>query len=143
MADSRVDVLVHLVWGTWNRWPMIEPAWEPDLHHFLHRACADLHCRVVASGGTADHVHLLVSLAPTVPLARLLHDVKGASSRFVGQHHAGDRVFRWQGGYGAFSVDPASRKRVISYIRGQKHHHASGDIWPEFEAAASVHVSGA
>jgi len=73
-------------------------------------------------------------MAGTVMAARkAVHDVKGASSRLVTTDFLGEGGFRWQGGYGAFSVSPHDKKRVIQYIRNQKQHHAEGSVWPAAE----------
>ena len=71
---------------------------------------------VVAAGGTANHVHLLVLL---------LNDC-------VGNGYAGTQgeqlamaardepsLFQWQRGYGAFSVSESRREMVAHYIANQ------------------------
>jgi hypothetical protein len=42
-------------------------------------------------------------------------------------------VFKWQGSYGAFSVSPHEKQKVIRYILNQKEHHEGGTIWPSGE----------
>ena len=50
--------------------------------------------------------------------AEVAHDVKGASSRWMNEQAGSpeEQGFRWQGRYGAFSVSPHERSRVVSYI---------------------------
>jgi REP element-mobilizing transposase RayT len=76
---------------------------------------------------TTDHVHLLVRLHPSIAVARLMAEVKGFSS------HAVTSRFRWQRGYGAFSVSFDDLPAVESYIRNQKRHHELQAIEPELE----------
>ena len=51
-----------------------------------------------------DHVHLLVELHPTVSVSALAKEVKGASSHAAAHLLRAGPSFRWQTGYGAFSV---------------------------------------
>jgi putative transposase len=128
-----LNVLVHFVWATWDRLPLISPEIEVDLYHFIHAVCDREGCPVVSLGGTEDHIHLLVALSNTTSMADLMEAVKGASSRFISDKLRPGEWFKWQGSYGAFSVSARDRKRVIEYIRNQKQHHAVGSLWREAE----------
>jgi putative transposase len=46
-------------------------------------------------GGTENHVHILLSLRATMPLAKAVQLVKGASSRRMNKRYTRD--FAWQG----------------------------------------------
>jgi putative transposase len=85
-----------------------------------------------------------VRLHPTVAVATLAKDLKGSSSHLVTHEVAPGGFFKWQGSYGAFTLDEAGARRVESYVARQKQHHALGDLrddWertavPSFDAAA-------
>lgn len=128
-----LNVLVHYVWATWDREPIIDETIERDIHRIIHSICADLRCPVVALGGTSDHLHLLVSMSNTVTMADLMERVKGDSSRLIGKQIPIDKWFKWQGSYGAFSVSPHEKRKVIAYIVNQKQHHADGKLWKNAE----------
>jgi len=130
---NKLRVYVHFVWTTWDRLPIIRPEFERKLYRYISTVCADDKCDVLALNGMEDHSHLFVSLAPTISMADLMKHVKGGSSRFVSTELAPGEWFQWQGHYGAFSVSPADRSRVIEYIRNQKKHHADGSTWREAE----------
>jgi putative transposase len=83
--------------------------------------------------GMPDHLHLLVSLPPTVAIADVAHDVKGASSRWLNEEQGSEGTPRWQGRYGAFSVSPHDRSRIVAYIQNQERHHAEGTLWKSVE----------
>ena len=74
---------LHLVWGTHARLPCITPEIERPVHRCIAGEARALGCDVLAIGGTADHVHLVVKLPTTVTIARLAQQVKGVSSHFV------------------------------------------------------------
>jgi len=48
---------------------------------------------------------------------------------FVSERLKPGEWFEWQGNYGAFSVSPRDKNRVILYILNQKQHHADGTLW--------------
>ena len=83
----------------------------------------------MAAGGTANHLHLLISLPATVTLAKTVQELKGNTSRWLNQV---SRPFAWQQGYGAFSVSQSQRQAVIDYIDGQAEHHAKWSFEQEF-----------
>jgi putative transposase len=88
---------------------------------------------VDALGGMPDHIHLLVRFPTTLTIADLVKGIKGASSHLQTQHAAPGEFFKWQGGYGAFTVSPDVVPAVRTYIQHQKQHHAAGNLWAEWE----------
>lgn len=38
---------------------------------------------LLAAGGTSNHIHLLIAVPPTIPLARAVQELKGNSSRWL------------------------------------------------------------
>jgi putative transposase len=132
-AGNRVELYVHLVWGTHRRHQSILPEIEAPLFRVLAAKCLELKCTPCAIGGTRDHVHLLARLHPSVPIARIVAELKGASSHFVSHKIVRDETFRWQSGYGAFSISAEDVPAVTRYVLAQKQHHASFSLHPELE----------
>jgi len=137
--QNLINVLVHFVWGTWDRLPLITPNIERRLHRHIEAVSLEMKCDVLALNGTEDHVHLLVALHNTVTLADLMARVKGASSHFVNEELNPDIPFKWQGSYGAFSVSPSHKRQVMDYINRQKEHHALGTFRPNAEKMATYY----
>ncbi|MES2461160.1 MAG: IS200/IS605 family transposase [Armatimonadota bacterium] len=138
MADSNAEVYLHFVWATKGRAESIPQALERDLHRIIRSESQRLRCDVLALGGTLNHIHLLVLFSRTITLARYMEQIKGTSSRFLNENLAhlpdqADTYFSWQPGYGVFSVGINQTLPVIAYIKGQKEHHASGDIKQRWE----------
>jgi len=88
-------------------------------------------------GGTGNHVHALLSLPATMPLAKAMQLVKGASSHWMNEIHSHD--FAWQEGYGAFTVGISQVESTIAYIRGQAEHHRRLSFEEEFLAFLKKH----
>lgn len=133
MKRSHIRVYVHLVWATWDRQPLIRTEQRNGLYAVISEVCKKLDCEMLALGGMPDHVHLLVALPATLTIADLAHDAKGASSRWLNERLGDYEAFRWQGRYGAFSVSPHERSRVVAYIQNQERHHAEGTLWSAAE----------
>ena len=127
MSHTHASVLVHCVFSTKNRADSI-----PDcaaLWRYIAILARDNKIMLLAAGGTKNHVHLLMVVPPVLPLATVMKELKGSSSRWLHEH--GHR-FAWQEGYGAFSVNPSQRQTVIDYIDGQNEHHAKWSFEQEF-----------
>jgi len=92
-----------------------------------------LKCDVLAIGGIEDHVHLLVRFPTTLAVAPLLKEVKGASSHLMTHEVMPSEFFKWQGGYGAFTVSKNGVKAVENSIANQKKHHAEKGLVEDWE----------
>jgi REP element-mobilizing transposase RayT len=133
MRDTEVEIWVHLVWSTWDRAPLITPEIEKSLHRNLVAQAQHHGCKVLAIGGVDDHIHLLVSLPPTLPIAQLVKQLKGVSSNFINHELTSNTPFKWQGSYGAFSVSRWDVRKIIDYIQKQKEHHSSQTLISQLE----------
>lgn len=133
MRRTYLSVYIHFVWSTAKREPIITSKIERRLHRYIHGICLKQGCKPIALGGTTDHVHLLLSIPATIMIATIMEQVKGSSSHFASEELLAGEWFAWQEGYGAISVSPADKKKVIAYINNQKRHHAEGTLWPRAE----------
>jgi putative transposase len=86
----------------------------------------------LAVGGTADHVHALLSLPGLMSFAKAVQLIKGGSSKWIHDNFSGQRQFGWQEGYGAFSVSASQASKTIAYINDQKNHHRKKSFADEF-----------
>ena len=123
MSQTLVSLLVHVVFSTKNRADLITPDVEPDLFAYLSGTLKQLESRCVAAGGTANHVHLLVSLSKNHALSAVIGELKRSSSKWVKTKGPQFRDFGWQDGYGAFSIGESNVGALKKYIARQKEHH--------------------
>ena len=135
MRRNRLSLLLHLVWATWDRLPLITPDIERRLHRNIESEAQKQGCTVLAINGTEDHVHLLVIVPTTITIADLLKQVKGVSSHFVNDTLRPPTQFKWQGSYGAFTVSQWDVDEIKGYVKRQKEHHQVGELMREFEEA--------
>ena len=137
MAHTYVSGLFHCVFSTKGRCGLISSAKQSDLWAYLGGIARKNGFKVLAVGGTDNHVHLLLSLPATMPLAKAMQLLKGGSSKWMNDSGAG--AFAWQEGYGAFSVGISQQAETISYIRSQAEHHHKRRFEEEFIAFLKKH----
>jgi putative transposase len=95
--------------------------------------------RALEIGGVADHVHMLISIPPTMPISKALQLIKGGSSKWVHDTFPDQRLFACQNKYGAFSVSVSQLDAVGTYIRNQEEHHKHQSFSDEFVALLKKH----
>lgn len=70
-----------------------------------------------------DHVHLLISLAKTATVADVLEEIKRDTSSWIKAKDRSLTRFRWQEGYGAFTIGQSQVGAIERYFARQKQHH--------------------
>jgi len=124
MNQAFYQLYVHYVFSTKKRLPLIKPNFEKRLWAYIAGIGKKYGVHVIQAGGTADHIHLLVSMPPEMTIAKAIQLMKGNSSKWVNDtFYPADRQFKWQTGYAAFSVGQSHLKKVKLYIINQKKRH--------------------
>ena len=126
MREPFTQLYVHLVWSTWDRLPLLTPEVIEIVSDAVGRECLDLGADVIAFGAVIDHMHLLVRIPPKLSVSALVKQVKGSTSHLLSQRMG--IPFKWQGGYGAFTVSKGMVQRVRNYVLNQEAHHAYGTV---------------
>jgi REP element-mobilizing transposase RayT len=108
---------------------LIEPDLQAALWAFKGSIAKQKGIHLVCAGGTSNHAHALIALPPIVTLAKAVQTIKAYSSRWMAEHGV---AFKWQEGYGAFSVSPSQIQTVVNYIRNQEKHHVKRSFEEEF-----------
>lgn len=130
MAHTYVSQLVHCVFSTKERLNSIGDEICPELWSYIGGIARSNRMKALAVGGTANHVHVLLSVPATMPLAKAMQLIKGGSSKWL--HEKTGSRFQWQESYGAFTVSVSHMKRTIDYINSQAEHHAQRNYEDEF-----------
>jgi putative transposase len=133
MRRTRVELYVHLVWGTWDRWPLITQQIRPAVYAGIQAQATAAKAEVIAIGGMEDHVHVLCRYPATIAIAELVKQLKGSTSHMVTHALRTGETFKWQGGYGAFSVSRKGVPFVRAYVLDQERHHRGGTLLPALE----------
>ena len=139
MPQSFACLNCHIVFSTKSRQPLIAPDLAPRLYEYVGGIARNTGGVLMAAGGTADHVHLLVSLGKQSAVAEVVRDLKANSSRWVHETFAKLSAFAWQTGYGAFAVSYSNLDEVRRYIANQQEHHRKRTFKEEFIALLKRH----
>ena len=123
MAQTLVQLFVHVVFSTKNRAEIITPEIETELFAYVGGIAANNNSKLVAANGTANHIHLLILLSKTIGLSELVGDIKRNSSRWIKTKGDAYITFGWQDGFAAFSVGQTQVPMVKEYIANQKEKH--------------------
>jgi REP element-mobilizing transposase RayT len=123
MAQSLAKIIIHVVFSTKNREPVLSAATRKDLFAYIVGILNSLDCRTIAIDGTEDHVHMLIAMSKTISLSKMMEEMKGGSSRWLNSRDETGNPFAWQAGYGAFSVSESQIPVVVDYITRQEEHH--------------------
>jgi putative transposase len=142
MAHTFTNLLTHIIFSTKDRVPCIDAELKPELLAYLGGMVREVGGKAYAINGTADHVHLLISLPPTIASSDAMRIVKANSSRWVGEKWSAHKSFGWQVGYGAFSVSKSNVSGVVKYILNQEAHHKKVTFQEEFIAFLKKHEIG-
>jgi putative transposase len=132
MPQSLSRILVHLVFSTKNRVPVLPPAIQAELHPYMAGTLANLDCPSLQVGGVEDHVHLLFGLSRTRTVAEVVESVKTSSSKWLKTKAEDLAQFHWQSGYGAFSVSQSDADAEVAYIQNQAKHHLKMTFQDEY-----------
>jgi putative transposase len=133
MRGSKAEIFYHFVWAVKCREPRLTGDVLRSVLRCVEFEALQLGCRVMALNAMPDHVHLCVQSPTRLSPSEIAQRVKGVSSHFAHDNLADCESFRWQEGYGVFSLSRCHVPRVVEYIRSQQEHHASVSVWPDWE----------
>ncbi|MFZ2959645.1 MAG: IS200/IS605 family transposase [Candidatus Ozemobacteraceae bacterium] len=123
MSQSLTKVLVHIVFSTKHRLPLVSDQIRPEMFSYIAGILKELDSPALKIGGTKDHIHILCQLSKNFSLAKVLEEVKKSSSKWLKTKGPEFQKFYWQGGYSAFSVSQSNVEAVAKYIENQREHH--------------------
>jgi len=133
MSNRKLAIYLHLIWSVKDDSQLITREIERSLYRCIGNQIAGLGCRVLAINGVLDHVHLVVKMKSTIPVAHLVKQAKGVSSKFINDQFILQGKFCWRAGYGAFSISRWDLPKIINYVKKQKTHHGVGSIVESLE----------
>ena len=133
MAQSLARLWTHLIFSTKDRYPFLTDAGvRADMHAYLGTVLRSHDCLTIVVGGCADHVHALFALSRNNSISQIVKEIKRTSSAWVKTVEQRYSKFRWQAGYGAFSVSQSHVASVQRYIIEQQEHHRRKTFEDEF-----------
>jgi REP element-mobilizing transposase RayT len=137
VSHTAGNLVLHLIFSTKDRQPLITPEIRADLFGYLGGIIREMRGTALIINGAYDHVHMLIRIRPAQAAAEIARVVKTNSSRWVGEKW--NVSFAWQTGYGAFSVSESNVPAVSRYIATQEEHHKKMTFQEEYLAFLKKH----
>ena len=139
MAQSLSHILLHLVFSTHHREPLLHEDLLVPTHAYLAGILRELDCPPIRIGGIEDHVHLLFEMSRNRSVADVVQTVKTGSSRWLKSQADHLRDFHWQSGYGVFSVSESQSSSVKNYVEEQRKRHRKLGFQDELRSLLKKH----
>ena len=127
-AHSYCGIKIHIVFVTKYKHSVITGQIESDIISLIRGICEKNRCileEAKADLNGADHIHLLVDMAPDVSISKLCNTMKTVTSREIRKRYAQElkpyywKPVFWKRGYCAVSSGGAPLEKLKSYIESQ------------------------
>ena len=129
---AYTKLIYHIILRTHQGTAPIVEAYERDLYMYIYGFCKNHQCVLYRINGMPDHIHMLVSLHPTIAVASFVHDLKIATNNYMTAHREHFPSFtKWEQGYCALTYAESDKENVIQYIINQKQHHNQHSVRDE------------
>lgn len=132
MANTYSQIYIHLVFAVKGRENSISKRFKDELYKYICGIVTNKKQKVFAINGVADHIHILVSIAPDYAISNLVKDIKVNSTNWINEKKLVLGKFQWQEGFGAFSVSQSQISKVATYIDNQEEHHSKTTFKKEY-----------
>lgn len=136
LQNSFSKILVHAVWSTNDRAPMLKNEIRQDLYAHIKDVIANNKGTTHAIGGIDDHVHVLMEIPKDKALSEMIQTIKSSATHWLKiMDHSKFHDFEWQTGFGAGTVSYSIIEIIKNYIHSQEKHHRSlsyNDEWGNF-----------
>jgi REP element-mobilizing transposase RayT len=132
MSQSLANLVIHLVFSTKGRRQLLRDEERGQLHAYITGVLKNHDSSLIEINSVRDHVHILFRQSKNHAPAKIVEQVKTASSAWIKTLDASYSDFAWQSGYGEFTVSPMHIEPVRNYIRNQAAHHTREDFQTEF-----------
>jgi putative transposase len=129
---SHVRIYIHLVWGTYKHERILVPEVRIKLFQHLVERANELQFTIEKMHIQPEHVHILYILPEERTVPEIPKLLKGESSHWINQQGFYRTKFKWQRGYGAFSVSASLVNTVKGYIENQDEHHKRKTFTEEY-----------
>ena len=126
-SHTIFNIQLHISWITKYRFKVLKGAIGERTKELIRRICTEENVEILSGAVASDHIHILVSIDPSISVSHLVKFLKGKTShklqlefpelrkKYWGQH-------LWARGYFAVSVGNVTSKMIQDYIE----HHFEG-----------------
>ena len=137
--STYTQILYQIVFSTKNREHTLLKNKRDELYKYIWGVLKNKNCHLYRIGGISDHIHIVTSLHPSIPLASLIKDIKLASSDHIKEHQLFTKFKGWQVGYGGFTYSFRDKDKLIEYVKNQEEHHIHKSYLEELKDLLNEH----
>lgn len=127
------NLYTHFVFTTLHREPLIPEQNRKRIEKYITGIVKNNSSKLYAIYANPDHVHFLVSRAPSVSEEQLATIIADSSERFINENKLAGNNFSWQRSASAFSVSKSDVDKICKYILNQPDHHKKITFMEEYE----------
>ncbi|MGE4541792.1 MAG: IS200/IS605 family transposase [Bacteroidales bacterium] len=132
MANSYTQLYVQYVFAVKGRANLIKETFRDEIEKVISGIVTNHNSKTYAIYCNPDHVHILVSIHPTISVSKLVEQIKSGSSKWLNEKRYLPGKFHWQEGYGAFTYSKSQIDQVVKYILNQPEHHKKRTFREEY-----------
>ena len=136
---SYTKIFIHGIFIVKDRRALITQELEPFLFAEMSKQIEKCKSKVLAINGSANQVHVLISMHPDISYSALVKQVKGATSYKINSEDLIKEKYSWQKGVRGFSVSQSILSAKAKYIRNQKEHYKKKSFKEEYEEISKLH----
>ena len=132
-SHSTYDLKYHIIWCTKYRYRVLAGEVAVRTRELIREVCSANYVDIITGSMSPDHIHILVSVPPSISISKLLQYMKGKSSRkimmefqHVKKRYWGQHI--WARGYFAVTVGNLNERQVNEYIENQELHHTQNSF---------------
>jgi putative transposase len=132
-SHSLYNLQYHIVFCTKYRYRILTGEVAKRVREVIREICEANYVTITSGSLSPDHIHLLVSIPPSVSVSKIVQYIKGKSSRKLLQEfeHLRKRYWGqhlWARGYFVVTVGNVNSEDVQKYIENQEEHHKNDDF---------------
>ncbi len=139
MSQSISTNINHIVFSTKYREHLVSEEIRPKMQAYIIGVLSKKGSYVHEIYMNPDHLHVLCTLPKPMSIPQLISAIKIPTSKWTKNN--GIPNFRWQDGYGSFSVSRWDIDMISNYIRNQPKHHNNikSDFKEEYRGLLKKH----
>ena len=115
---SYTQLLYHAVIRTHRSERTITEDHERDLYAYILGMCKNRHVVLYRIGGMPDHIHMLVGLPASLPIAKFIQEIKSVTTVWMRKNPNFPYFDHWSNEYAAFT-----------YAMRDKCHNPQTPVW--------------
>lgn len=139
MAGTYSKIYLQVIFSVKGRDNLLQKPWRERVFKYISSTVDAKEQKCLIVNGTVDHVHVFVSMNPSMRISDLVRDIKNNSSNFINGQRFVTGKFSWQAGYGVFSYSQSQIDQVYRYIANQEMHHRKKSFREEYLAFLSLY----